>query len=32
MGTGVGFGTPIVVNGKVIAPFDTAVAIYGLLK
>jgi len=32
MGTGIGFGTPVVVNGKVIVTSDNAVTIYGLLK
>jgi len=32
MGTGIGFGTPVVINGKVIVAFDRVVAIYGLLN
>ena len=32
MGTGIGFGTPVVVNGKVIVTSDNAVTTYGLLK
>jgi len=32
MGTGVGFGTPLVINSKVIVTSDTVVGIYGLLK
>ena len=32
MGTGIGFGTPVVVGGKVIVASDTVVTIYGLLN
>ena len=32
MGSGFGFGTPVVANGKVFAPTGSGVAIYGLLK
>jgi hypothetical protein len=32
MGTGIGFGTPVVAGGKVIVTFDEVVAIYGILK
>ena len=32
LGTGIGFGTPVVVNGKVIVTSDTVVTIYGLLN
>ncbi len=32
MTTGHGFGTPIVADGRVIAPFGKAIAIYGLLN
>jgi len=32
LGTGIGFGTPVVINGKVIVAFDRVVAIYGLLN
>jgi len=32
MGTGIGFGTPVVASGKVIVTFDEVVAIYGILK
>ena len=30
MGTGVGFGTPVVANGRVIATFDRFAVVYGL--
>jgi hypothetical protein len=30
MGTGVGFGTPVVANGRVIATFDRNAVVYGL--
>jgi hypothetical protein len=32
LGTGIGFGTPVVVKGKVIVTSDTVVTIYGLLN
>ena len=32
MGTGIGFGTPVVVNGRVLAASDISVAIFGLLQ
>ena len=32
LGGGVGFGTPVVAEGRVIVPNDTGVAIYGLLQ
>jgi hypothetical protein len=32
MGTGIGFGTPVVTNGKVIVTNDVTVTIYGLLN
>ncbi|MBS1852895.1 MAG: hypothetical protein JST79_18480 [Acidobacteria bacterium] len=31
MGTGIGFATPVVVDGKVLATYDKSVAVYGLL-
>ena len=32
LGQGIGFGTPVVAEGRVIAAYDSAVAIYGLLQ
>jgi hypothetical protein len=32
LGQGIGFGTPVVAEGRVIAPYDSGVAIYGLLQ
>ena len=32
MGTGIGFGTPVIANGRVVAPSDSFVEIYGLLQ
>jgi hypothetical protein len=32
MGTGHGFGTPVVADGRIIVPFDKAITIYGLLQ
>jgi hypothetical protein len=32
LGQGIGFGTPVVAEGRVIAAYDSAVAIYGLLR
>ena len=32
MGTGIGFGTPVVADGRVLATSDTALDVYGLLQ
>jgi hypothetical protein len=31
LGEGIGFSTPVVVNGRVITTYDTRVGIFGLL-
>jgi hypothetical protein len=32
LGEGIGFGTPVVVNGRVIVPYDNRVGVFGLIN
>jgi len=31
MNTGIGFGTPVIADGKVVVPYDKNVVVYGIL-